>query len=365
MGTVHNIVAQRRRLAPGGSTSGTTSPASASACSTRSSRRVDPVLVGVDAASTFCFLLSQEEHRDADTWGIRLLELVDRGFAPEATIADFASGLRAGHEQALPGVPCRGDVFHALYELGPLVRYLENRAYEAIDARTKLERKQAAAERRRGRKDRSLAQKLPSARRAEAKAIALADDVAVLARWLRDDILSVAGPEYAIRRELFDFVVAELRAREPACPHRIRPVRQLLENQREHLLAFAVELDRDLAALARRVADRRDDRPGGPAGAGPADVGPEAVASRGGPARDARGALSRGVCRRGGVVRSGRARQQPGREPQQPAADLLLPAAAAGGRLLGVAPVLPEPPPVPAERRPRPSGQEPRGAVDG
>jgi hypothetical protein len=120
----------------------------------------DPVLVGVDTASTFCYLLSLEDHRDADTWGVRLLELVDRGFAPEATIADFASGLRAGHEEALPGVPCRGDVFHALYEVGPLVRYLENRAYEAIDARTKLERKQAAAERRRGRKKQTLAQKL-------------------------------------------------------------------------------------------------------------------------------------------------------------------------------------------------------------
>src|SRR5208283_5458419 len=49
----------------------------------------DPVLVGVDAQSTFCFLLSPEEHRDADTWGVRLLELVDQGFAPKATIADF------------------------------------------------------------------------------------------------------------------------------------------------------------------------------------------------------------------------------------------------------------------------------------
>src|SRR5205823_2689269 len=86
----------------------------------------------------------------------------------------------------------------------------------------------------------------------EAKAIALAGDVAVLARWLREDILSVAGPESAIRRLLYDFVVAELRAREPACPHRIRPVRRLLENQREHLLAFAVGLDRDLEALAQR-----------------------------------------------------------------------------------------------------------------
>jgi hypothetical protein len=211
----------------------------------------DPVLVGVDAQSTFCFLLSLEEHRDADTWGIRLLELVDRGFAPNATVADFASGLRAGHQEALQEVPCRGDVFHALYNMGPLARYLENRAYEAIDVRAKLERKQATAERRRGRKDQSLANKLSYARSAEAKAIALADEVALLARWLRDDILSVAGPEYAIRRDLFDFVVAELCTRESACPHRIRPVRTLLENQRDNLLAFAVELDHELAALAQ------------------------------------------------------------------------------------------------------------------
>src|SRR5208282_2326406 len=160
----------------------------------------DPVLVGVDARSTFCFLLSLEEHRDADTWGVRLLELVDRGFAPKATVADFGSGLRAGHQEALPEVPCRGDVFHALYNVEPLARYLENRAYDTIDARSKLERKQATAERRRGRKDQSLTNKLSYARSAEAKAIALADDVALLAGWLRDDILSVAGPEYAVRR---------------------------------------------------------------------------------------------------------------------------------------------------------------------
>ena len=192
----------------------------------------DPVLVGVDARSTFCFLLSLEKHRDAVTWGVRLLELADRGFAPKATVADFGAGLRAGQQEALPKVPCRGDVFHALYTIGPLARYLENRAYEAIDARSKLERKQATAERRRGRKDQSLAIKLSLARSAEAKAIALADEVALLTRWLQHDILSVAGPEYAIRRDLLDFVVAELSARESACSHRIKPVRTMLENQR-------------------------------------------------------------------------------------------------------------------------------------
>ena len=107
-------------------------------------------------------------------------------------------------------------------------------------------------ERRRGRKKQDLAQKIRYARQAEVKAITLAGDVAVLARWLREDILSVAGPESAIRRLLYDFVAAELHAREPACPHRIKPVRQLLENQREHLLAFAVGLDRDLEALAQQ-----------------------------------------------------------------------------------------------------------------
>ena len=42
--------------------------------------------------------------------------------------------------------------------------------------------------------------------------------MALLARWLQEDILSVAGPEYAIRRDLLDFVVAEL-------PTASRPVR--------------------------------------------------------------------------------------------------------------------------------------------
>jgi len=212
----------------------------------------DPVFVGVDAQSTFCFLLSAEQHCDADTWGIRLLELVDQGFAPQANVADFGAGLRAGHKEALPEVPCRGDIFHALYAIGPLVGYLEKRAYEAIDARTKLERKQPIPGRRcRCRKIRGLPQKIGHARSAEAKAIALAEEVALLAHWLQYDILSVAGPKSAIRRDLFDYVVAELRARESACPHQIKPVRTMLENQRDNLLAFTVQLDRDLENLAQ------------------------------------------------------------------------------------------------------------------
>jgi hypothetical protein len=209
-----------------------------------------PVLVGVDTRSTYCYLLSPEEHRDGDTWGVRLLELTERNFHPDATIADAGSGMRSGHEQALPGVPCRGDIFHCLYEVGPLVRYLENRAYEVMQTVEKLSRKQQKHEWRKGRKDLQVAQQLRHANEAQAKAIALADAVATLYTWLREDILAVAGPDYPNRRALLDFVVAELLQREGQCEHRIRPVRTLLVNQGADLLAFAAALDKDLAALA-------------------------------------------------------------------------------------------------------------------
>ena len=96
------------------------------------------MLVGVDTASTYCYLLSLEEHRDADTWGVRLLELVDQGFNPEATVADAGSGLRAGQAQALPNVPCQGDIFHIVRDLEAVVSFLENRAYAALETSERL-----------------------------------------------------------------------------------------------------------------------------------------------------------------------------------------------------------------------------------
>jgi len=71
------------------------------------------------------------------------------------------------------------------------------------------------------------------------------------AQWLRHDVLALAGPVLATRQMLFDFVVAELAAREPEDTRRIRPVRVALQNQRDNLLAFAGVLDAKLADVAR------------------------------------------------------------------------------------------------------------------
>lgn len=207
-----------------------------------------PVLAGVDVYSTYCYLLTLEDSRDADTWAIRLLELQDQGLNPTHTIADGGKGIRAGQAEAWPLVPCFGDVFHALLELGRLVTYLENRAKGAICSVEKLERKMKKV-RKKG-KGNKLSKRLGDARQAEKTSVNLVHDIAIISQWMQQDILALVGHDLQTREELFDFVVEELRQREPLLPHRISPVRKALENQRDDLLAFVGEIDLKLERVA-------------------------------------------------------------------------------------------------------------------
>ena len=209
-----------------------------------------PVLVGADLRSTYCYLLALEEHRDADSWGVHLLDLKKQGLHPERIIADAGKGLRAGQALAWPDVPCHGDVFHALQELGRLVFFLDRRAAGAIKAREAIERKMIQATQKC--KGNTLSKKLALARAHETKFLQLYKDVGTLAQWMREDILCLAGADYSTRKELYDFVVAQLTLLEPLCEHRIRPVRRSLENQRADLLAFAKLLDDKLLEISTR-----------------------------------------------------------------------------------------------------------------
>lgn len=211
-----------------------------------------PVLVGVDVASTYCYLLSLEHQRDGITWGVHLLDLQARGFAPQALISDAGAGLLAGQDLTLPNTPRRSDVFHVLKEVTPLATFLENRAYQALETCAKLEHQQAQCQRKKGRADASVSQQLRHARPAAEAAVALADDVAILVDWLRYDVLALAGPCHAERCALYDFVVCELQARVGHCPHRLRPICTYLANQRKEVLAFAQQLDADLDAVAKK-----------------------------------------------------------------------------------------------------------------
>jgi hypothetical protein len=213
-----------------------------------------PVLVGADPRSTYCYLLSLEEQRDADTWGVHLLDLQARGFQPDGVVADASHALRAAQAEVLPDVPCRSDVFHALQELHEVVRNLENRAYDALATCTHWQRRIARDQQQGRPADHSCVKQRSDATKVQAQALALADDVAVLARWLRHDVLGLAGPAHADRLDLYDFICAELAARVPQAPKLLGRLVRYLRGQRDDLLAFAAQLDHDFVALAAALA---------------------------------------------------------------------------------------------------------------
>jgi hypothetical protein len=210
-----------------------------------------PVLVGVDTLSTYCYLLSLEDHRDGDTWALHTLELKDRGFNPDAMVADAGKGLRAGLTAALPGVPCRSDVFHLLREVGKVATYLENQAYKAMKAADRLRNRAARATRRGKPIPQPLFDKCTQAADKESRAIELADQVAVMAKWLRFDVLAAAGPSHPDRVALYNFILAELRARVGQAPTHLGKLVGYLEGQMADVLAFAAKLDAEFAALAK------------------------------------------------------------------------------------------------------------------
>ena len=213
-----------------------------------------PVLVGVDAQSSYCYLLSRQAQRDQQTWALHLLELQARGFAPAFVIADAAAGLRAGHALALPAVACRSDLFHALKELTEVRTKLDNRAYQAMTDYERWAGKLERAQQHGQRLPRAWVKRRTDAALRQAQAIDLADAVALLGRWLRQDVLALAGPPLPQRQELYDFVCQQLHQRQGQAAALLGPLLRYLQQQRDGLLAFAGQLDRDLEQLATRLA---------------------------------------------------------------------------------------------------------------
>lgn len=79
----------------------------------------------------------------------------------------------------------------------PVVTYLENRAYDTMAAQHKREQKKTKvhkqARRAQIRQVQALSRKASVAAQEEAQAVALADDVALLARWLHSAVCAVSG----------------------------------------------------------------------------------------------------------------------------------------------------------------------------
>ncbi|MBA3238661.1 MAG: hypothetical protein H0T62_10000 [Parachlamydiaceae bacterium] len=206
----------------------------------------DPVLVGCCARSTYCYLLKLEESCDANAWGVHLLDLKEKqGLVPDFTIIDGGQAARKGQKDAWPEIPARGDTFHALKPFLEMVSYLENRAMGALKVVEGLNHQIMYPRGKWKNADNrvKLYQKLLEAEQISKKAFYLVDDLTILYRWLKNDILSLVGPTYANRQDLLKFLVEQLCLRESMCPHKIGPVRKYLENHADNLLEFVPHME--------------------------------------------------------------------------------------------------------------------------
>ncbi len=92
-----------------------------------------PCLTVVDGRSFLVLNLAAAQGRDATTWGLTLLDLVERGIVFHDIASDGARGIQAGVRDAELAVPLRCDLFHLIRNGHPITRQLEAKAYRAIE----------------------------------------------------------------------------------------------------------------------------------------------------------------------------------------------------------------------------------------
>jgi hypothetical protein len=151
-----------------------------------------PCLTLVDGRSFLVLNLTPAECRDATTWGVTYLELIQRGIQFQDLACDGGKGLRAGVREAGLAIPLRPDLFHLMQDGYRLTRRLEGAAYKAIESAERARRADLEAQgiiRRRGPRLK-IKRPLPQAEVEEAQAIETFDNWC----WLLGEIRQALEP---------------------------------------------------------------------------------------------------------------------------------------------------------------------------
>jgi len=208
-----------------------------------------PILAGVDIHSLYCYLLSEEDHRDEETWAIRLLELKDRGFKPDRIIGDDGKGMRSAHKLIMPDIPFDYDNFHLSKLLMDTRRYFRKRYKSSIterlntmDKMRKLDFSDISSHR---------IELLQGIVEQENTLKYLSNTMDTLVSWMQHDVLNKAGKNPQERQNLYDFVVNEFSKLEKIHPHRIDKMCVTLKAKRDQSLAFCDVLNLKFSALAK------------------------------------------------------------------------------------------------------------------
>lgn len=212
--------------------------------------RNQPFLATVDIDSRFCPLLVKAEARDYETWGVHLLDLESRGYAPDTSILDGAKGLVKGHEIALPLTTLRHDHFHILKDLKDCARFLKNKQASQATAALTLYRKVETENN--AEKKKEFSQTLSTALTNLKLLEETHQSFSLLAQWLQYDVLQLAGHPPQERAILYDFIVAEMTILAARHPHRIKEIVTSLHTRREALLDVANTLNDQFLLLANK-----------------------------------------------------------------------------------------------------------------
>jgi predicted nucleic acid-binding protein len=210
-------------------------------------KKLSPILVGICTSSLYCHTLYLSESRCADIWALVLLEAQEKCLNPKNSVADGGTGLRAGHALARPGVPCNGDVFHAIRDMMKELQFQTNRVNKKLHELYDIENKIVRAKNNNEKNE--LASKLAQARKEANEACHVVDTLAILTEWLREN-LSITGPEYSNRTEDFDYIMTEMNEL-VKISSRIAKIRRKLQNQKDDLLRFVKNIDLNIEAIAR------------------------------------------------------------------------------------------------------------------
>ena len=213
----------------------------------------DPILVLVEPHSTALLLLSLEEHRDGDTWGVRLLETEEQGFSFTQVASEGAQGIAVGVPAAFgEELPHQLDLGHLFGEVARLDAELERTAYKTI--RQEAERWRVLDSARSERVIVSRIEDWEQAHREMEEAIARYEDFHYLAGEL-SGLFTPVSPQGAPRSlpAVQGDLEALLSLLEELPSAKVQALRNRLTTQQEGLLGFWEDWERRLAQLREAI----------------------------------------------------------------------------------------------------------------
>ena len=207
-----------------------------------------PLLTSVCTYSLYCPLLQKEQYRDEVTWAIHLMDLKEQGYQPSSVILDGLRSLQAGHRLALEGTTIVYDTFHMIQDLNELNQYIVNCLKSAKTKFDKINIRMTKAKAKgQGHK---YSSKLRQAKLSVEKYMKLHETVSTLSSWMQHYILQMTGYDYDSRLMLITFIADLFCQIEAELPHKSRPIRITIQNNKKQLLGFVRLLEEEFEALA-------------------------------------------------------------------------------------------------------------------